>query len=278
MSRALALSLLSAVSRYSRLHTIAARQFNFAAVRPTRSFARPFVWGTVSVLSAALLLQSASTIHLDAPATVGDEFESDPATSIHFPKTLRIPSKSPLPAHSLVGTGVRTVSFLGVKVYSVAFYADLQNPKLNISVTATPQEKVEHIIRNTSCVLRIVPTRNTSYSHLRDGFVRALTARLQTAKSRGKLSPATESAAQSPLRQLKSIFPTTAIAKGHPLDIHLTAPTGDPDQPRSLVFLDLGVVEGDWVAEEFVLAYFEGDGISPPLKRSTLERLKTFGK
>ncbi|KAG8220037.1 hypothetical protein J3R82DRAFT_1053 [Butyriboletus roseoflavus] len=112
--------------------------------------------------------------------------------------------------------------------------------------------------------MSIVPTRHTSYTHLRDGFVRALTARLQLAKSRGILSAETEAAVQSPLRKLKSIFPTTKLSKGHPLDVHLTAPTGDLARPRNLAFLDLGVVESDWVAEEFVLAYFDGEGISPP--------------
>jgi len=34
---------------------------------------------------------------------------------------------------TLVGVGVRSVSFLGIKVYSVAFYADLDNPNLNVS-------------------------------------------------------------------------------------------------------------------------------------------------
>jgi hypothetical protein len=58
---------------------------------------------------------------------------ADPATSIAFPKTLRIPSKFPLPQFSLVGVGVRTVSFLGIKVYSVGFYADLANPNLKVT-------------------------------------------------------------------------------------------------------------------------------------------------
>jgi Chalcone isomerase like len=57
----------------------------------------------------------------------------DPATSITFPRTMRVPSKVKLPTMTLVGVGVRSVSFLGVKVYSVAFYADLDNPNLNVS-------------------------------------------------------------------------------------------------------------------------------------------------
>jgi hypothetical protein len=59
----------------------------------------------------------------------------DPASSISFPNKLQISSKTPLPEMTLVGVGVRTVSFLGIKVYSVGFYADLQNPKLNVSAT-----------------------------------------------------------------------------------------------------------------------------------------------
>jgi Chalcone isomerase like len=56
----------------------------------------------------------------------------DPATSIAFPVTLRLPSKIALPTFTLVGVGVRTVSFLGIRVYSVGFYADLDNPNLNV--------------------------------------------------------------------------------------------------------------------------------------------------
>lgn len=56
----------------------------------------------------------------------------DPNTSIPFPKTMHIPSRIPIPDLTLVGVGVRTVSFLGIKVYSVAFYADLNNPMLQV--------------------------------------------------------------------------------------------------------------------------------------------------
>ena len=57
----------------------------------------------------------------------------DPNTSIPFPKTIHIPSRIPIPDLSLIGVGVRTVSFLKIKVYSVAFYADLNNPALQVS-------------------------------------------------------------------------------------------------------------------------------------------------
>lgn len=70
---------------------------------------------------------------------VSDDFlVVDPSTSITFPKTMHIPSRVPIPDLSLVGVGVRTVSFLGIKVYSVAFYADLKNLTLQVPSCSSP--------------------------------------------------------------------------------------------------------------------------------------------
>ena len=109
-----------------------------------------------------------------------------------------------------------------------------------------------------------VPTRSTSFTHLRDGFVRALQARLVLAKQKGKLTPDEELEVQSPLRKFKSMFPNTPLAKGQSLDILLAPP--EQGQPRTLIVRDLGTIHDDWLAHEFVLAYFEGDGISPPVR------------
>jgi Chalcone isomerase like len=58
----------------------------------------------------------------------------DPATSISFPKSIKMPENIKLPSPlTLVGVGVRTVSFLGIRVYSVGFYADLNNSNLKVS-------------------------------------------------------------------------------------------------------------------------------------------------
>ncbi|OJT04791.1 hypothetical protein TRAPUB_4585 [Trametes pubescens] len=232
-------------------------------------------WGSAFAVATGLTLKS--TVHLDgevAPTpTEEEETRVDPATSIAFPKTLKIQSKTPLPTFTLVGLGVRTVSFLGIKVYSIGFYADLSNPKLAaIPQDATPDEKIEYIVKNSACVLRIVPTRSTSYSHLRDGFMRALQARQMLCKKREQLTSEEELAIQSPLRKLKSMFPNTPLGKHSPLDILITAPS--PKEPRSLIVRDLGSVQSDWLAREFVLTYFEGKGLSPPLKDSVVEYVK----
>jgi len=143
--------------------------------------------------------------------------------------------------------------------------------------TASPDEKIDAIVRNAACVVRIVPTRSTSYGHLRDGFMRALQARLLKAHQSGALTPEEELLVQSSLRKFKTIFPNTPLAKHEPLEILVTAPSQDPNQPRSLIVRDMGIVQNDWLAREFVLAYFEGKGISPPLKESVVENLKDFG-
>lgn len=100
--------------------------------------------------------------------------------------------------------------------------------------------------------------------------MRALLGRMKLAHTRGTITQEEEEEAQSPLRTLKSIFPNTPFAKHAHLDILLTAPFQDPKRPRALVIRDMGAIENDWVAREFVLAYFEGAGISPPASWNTI--------
>lgn len=176
----------------------------------------------------------------------------------------------------------------------------------------SPEDKIVHIIRNSACVIRIgeplvntcyifwlststVPTRSTSYTHLRDAFVRALQARLAAAIKEGIITEETAQAASSPMRSLKSLFPNAPLAKHSPLDIFLAAPL--PNRPRPLVFRDLGSIESDWLTTEFFLYYFDKDGPSPPvgfhafplprllkltpffqLKESAFESIRTFSK
>ncbi|THH09870.1 hypothetical protein EW145_g1719 [Phellinidium pouzarii] len=202
-----------------------------------------------------IILNASGAVHLDAATPVAvqkprlEATRTDPDTGIEFPETLVIPSRVRLPPLTLVGLGVRRVSFLGIKVYSVGFYADLANPNLKIPNNVTPEEKVDYIVSNTPCVLRIIPTRSTSYSHLRDGFLRALQARMSAQLKSGKLSMQEAEEAQSPLRKLKSMFPTSPLAKGVPLDIMLLPLPISASEKRTLVVRDLGSVESNWLAK-----------------------------
>jgi hypothetical protein len=116
---------------------------------------------------------------------------------------------------------------------------------------------------------RSVPTRSTSHTHLRDAFMRSLHARMQLARKNGTFTPADEMNVQAPMLTLKSLFPNTPLPKHSPLDILLSPPSSDGSTPRVLIFRDLGGLKNDWVATEFMLAYFEGDGPSPAVSSQT---------
>jgi hypothetical protein len=197
-------------------------------------------------------------IHLDSDSVV------DPDSGISFPRTVRVPSQFKTAPLELIGLGVRTVSFLGIQVYSIAFYADLASPGLKITAAMSSDEKIEHIVRNSAVLLRIVPTRATSYTHLRDAFMRALQGRLVDAQKRGALSQDDAQAVAAPMRALKTLFPNSSLAKHASLDLYVPAPVSG--QPRPIIFRDLGSVQNNWVATELLLYYFAGNGPSPPVR------------
>lgn len=121
------------------------------------SFHQPRGSRLITLGTAALALSTAvGLVYLDSDAvrnkesTVGvvypifvavffaQPYPVEPATSIEFPTTLQIPSKGALPEFTLLGVGVGVVSFLKIKVYSSAFYADLSNPNLKVAVRFEP--------------------------------------------------------------------------------------------------------------------------------------------
>lgn len=84
----------------------------------------------VAAAGLALLLTHSTPLRLEAPQdaeTDPSKYRLDPSTSQPFPITLPTPA-TPLPSSckelQLVGLGVRTVSFLRVKVYVAGLYID----------------------------------------------------------------------------------------------------------------------------------------------------------
>jgi hypothetical protein len=140
----------------------------------------------------------------------------------HFPRYLDLADSSPSPSSSdlatpktryqLIGLGIRTVSFLSVQVYVVGLYIalddirSLQSALLSqidpIATTATEPERERlkawllsgedservwnDVLKFTKMrtVFRVVPTRNTDFGHMRDGWVRGI-------GNKSKFSPAT---------------------------------------------------------------------------------------
>ncbi|KAG8959669.1 hypothetical protein FRC03_007645 [Tulasnella sp. 419] len=220
-----------------------------------------------------------SPLHLEAPIQKApsqkdgriesSEVVVDPSTSIPFPKTIKFTSPDATPTLTLLGLGVRTVSFLKLQVYAVGFYADLDG--VNLSELSTPEEKIDHLIKTRTVAVRLVPTRNTSFQHLRDAYVRSLQNRLMLSKKReGALSEAEEEAIYPFIQQLKAAFPTTTLQKHTPIYLIVSAPSTGAQRRLSIPTLN-GKIDYTWVGVELMRGYFEGEGPSPKMKKSVME-------
>lgn len=268
---------------------------------------------------SAYTLTSADSLKLDAapssasglPPLVADPSKQvvvDSDTGLSFPLYLSTPAslkstsnQSEQPRFRLVGLGVRTVSFLRVKVYVAALYVDEAKLQSRLSQTSNSDKTLEQNIKEmlddaTTAIIRIVPVRNTDFNHLRDGFIRALQNRLKKAIKHARIpsdSPL-EQQFQQAIGQIKESFPRGSVPKGSPLDL-IILPTGAGKPARmglnfeydgqifgqvqtgaapAGVTGDKGVDAGFTVARELVLAYFADQGeISTPFKKSVQEGL-----
>ncbi|GAO18558.1 uncharacterized protein UV8b_00834 [Ustilaginoidea virens] len=136
---------------------------------------------------------------------------------------------------TLVGLGMRTVTFLGIQVYLVGFYVatkDIERlqhhlvKKINpLATTLIPSEKDalrkalrdavegeqtwDSVLRDAGCqsAFRIVPVRDTDFHHLRDGFVRAV----QVRSARDKAYD--DEAFGIAMRELKGLFNRGQVPK-----------------------------------------------------------------
>ncbi|KAF2758041.1 hypothetical protein EJ05DRAFT_538294 [Pseudovirgaria hyperparasitica] len=137
----------------------------------------------------------------------------------HFPKIITLPSGVPGekdPEYTLIGLGIRRVSFLNVQVYVVGLYvknsslAPLQaslvhhiNPMASALIPGEKEELRTSLLDPESSskiweavlqdghsqietAFRVVPVRDTNFNHLRDGWVTGLTNRIQEASQKAQ--------------------------------------------------------------------------------------------
>lgn len=161
----------------------------------------------------------------EEPEEVEDVVQTGTSTVPTFPRVLEFAdtatskdvgsgtTEDGLVEYQLLGLGIRTVSFLGIEVYVVGLYiatddiAALQQALIRridpIATTLVAGEKgklreklldaVEgeqiwnEILRDTHVrtLVRIVPTKDTDFGHLRDAWVRSLTARAKNTEEFG---------------------------------------------------------------------------------------------
>ncbi|WVO15156.1 hypothetical protein L204_102800 [Cryptococcus depauperatus] len=210
-------------------------------------------------------------------------FRMDPDTDISFPLT--IPLTTECPPLTLVGLGVRTVSFLKIKVYSAGFYLQegaarrlLDIPEWNTftaqhlltpsapSKTSikSPQLSGEALMdsllnQGVACAVRIVPNRNTDFGHLRDAFTRSLLARQKMERGKGLLTEDDEQRIYNSIQTFKQFFPSQSIQKGKSIVI-LRPPEGG----IIVEFEDkvLGKLNDPWIGKNLMLSYFADQGAS----------------
>lgn len=125
-------------------------------------------------------------------------------------------------------------SILKIQSYSAS---DLVNAP-SITTSTEPNQKLrgEALMASildlpTPCAVRIgtylpiifadhlVPTRNTDFAHLRDGFTRAIQARQKLARSAKLLTDADEERISQSTQALKALFPSQAVPKGKALTL-----------------------------------------------------------
>ncbi|KAF2668604.1 chalcone isomerase [Microthyrium microscopicum] len=231
----------------------------------------------------------------------GEDLEVVPtgtSTIPHFPKTMNLPIPGAVneeeTEYTLVGLGVRTVSFLSIEVYVVGLYIQTSslsalqakfikhiNPlasslipgekeKLR-STLLDPEESYrlwDEILKDTSgdvnSAFRIVPTKNTDFQHLRDGWVRGIKARTQAAGSKGNLE-FTDEGFGSSMGEFNALFGRKGKApKGSVLVLTRdgSGRLGVIYQDKSGATENFGTLEDERIARLIWLGYVGGKNVS----------------
>lgn len=252
---------------------------------PARSFSSGVaIAGLTSVLLLGYYSRDKASINLEAKKPLVEIRSKDIDTGVEFPNHIQSDSKE----LNLLGLGVRTVSFLRVKVYSLGIYADesaqrallaIENVKEKLATTATPdndqlvgEKLMESVIKQSSFAVRIIPVRNTDFGHLRDGFIRAVQARMKAVQ----IDAEEAQQVNESLQTFKSYFPSSKVPKGNDLTLTKTS-TGDlilsynGDTLGKLDSRNPGVA---FISTQLLLAYFaDKNPISSKAKNSVINRL-----
>lgn len=237
---------------------------------------------------------------LDVPAT-------QPAAVAADPLKAQLSLGSATTEYTLVGLGVRTVTFVGLQVYVVGYYvatsdiAALQNAlvkKVNpIATTLVPGEReqlrsrlLDHVegeeIWNellakgipARSAFRVIPVRDTDFHHLRDGFVRAIQARTPAL---GSQTAAADESFGEAMRDFRAIFNRGSVPKRKELllvrdekgKLAVSYDDGKKKGGRQL----LGVVEDERISRALWLNYLAGKKVaSEPARKSITEGIMEF--
>ncbi|KAI8624759.1 chalcone-flavanone isomerase [Xylariaceae sp. FL1651] len=204
--------------------------------------------------------------------------------------------------YTLVGLGVRTVTFIGIQVYMVGYYIATQdiaaiqsrlvkeinpiattlisNEKDTLRQILLDPEKGEKLwntilqeVRPRS-LFRIIPVRDTDFHHLRDGFVRAITAR-----SQGNTTEYGDEAFGAAMKDFKTMFNRGKVPKAREMLMCRDAAgklTVTYDDGRSGMGT-IGRVDDERVSRLLWLNWLAGKAVaSEPARQNIVEGIMEF--
>lgn len=239
--------------------------------------------------------------------------ETGTSTIPYFPRTITLPATestktAALPSgigdadseYTLLGLGVRTVSFLGIQVYVVGIYcanSDLTalqaafikegaNAESASTLIAGEKDALrkrlhdpedgeqiwERVLEKSGArsVVRIVPTRNTDFPHLRDGFERGINARV---KARPGI--AEDETLGDSVQQFKGLFGKGKLGKGEVMLLE----RGRAGELKAWIqekkegnYSALGEVKDERISRFLWLGYLGGKTVaSEPCRKSVID-------
>jgi len=203
------------------------------------------------------------------PENVESETTEEPESGVHIPTyiTLHDGTKT-----RLIGLGIRTVSFLKIKVYVVGMY--ISEDDIDVLKNWKRYDKEKFMSENDESMalsildlpivmaIRIEPVRNTNGHHLRDGFTRAITHRMQD----GFMSEEDAENVLKSIKELKAKFPKSVVKAG-------TALILKKEKNGTLIIeyegKNMGIVNNIWLTKNIFMSYLAAKNpISQKAKRN----------
>ena len=215
------------------------------------------------------------------------ELTLEPLTKTFFPSKWTTPGGQ---SQTLIGTGVRAVTFMNFHAYSMGFYLDAST-RLKSSrwqsefapskwTSSNPESRnyyMNDLWKNSSGMsLIITPVRPTDGVHLRNGFLKLLENRLKKEVAEKRISTDQKVEIDKALDRFKQLFPSKAIAKGTRIVFSTTRDQGG--LLCSIAGQEMGRIDSEMLAEWFFSGYLLGDEISPSFVKSVGHGLYSFIK
>lgn len=267
----------------------------------SRTYTTPIKNGIIGISFMGIIIGGINSgygekIQLDDSTSV-NEFEVSVDSSIDpFPTKLAKRDHDNLSDdYKLLGSGVRSVTFLGFKVYGIGIYiSEGQNEKIKnlwnekyLSMFETENHNLSELLNNSEFsvdlinrlidneikfVIRISPVRNTDFGHLKDGLIKSILT--------NKIAKEYRDLVGEGLEELKSVFQgyKGSVAKNHLLWLEfenfkkIKTLNISYENTSTHEIKKMGCVNNPLIGRILMLQYLSGKKpLSEPLRKSCVD-------